>query len=89
MSTSDTTIGSVKWSPGYDPRSGVTVEGAAISQLDCMRLIAATRAKEDAAIWNAALDAIRAAIPKLPTYDENGYITKWSDLMTALEGLKR
>lgn len=39
--------------------------------------------------WNHALIAVQRIIPGLPTYDENGYITRWSDLLHALRELQR
>ena len=39
--------------------------------------------------WNSALDALKETLPYLPTYDENGYITKWSDLTNAMKKLRR
>lgn len=39
--------------------------------------------------WNNALAAVRSIVPKLQTYDENGYITKWADLLHALGELQR
>lgn len=38
--------------------------------------------------WDGAIAAIEQRLTKLPTYDENGYITKWADLTKALEELK-